>query len=629
MSTAAIDDLYLHEILGTPSAGDAGFVFLHTQANRDDDANRTALWHCDLQGQVRRLTDPLLGASTPFVHPTASRVAFSRVDNGAPALWMLPLNGGEPQMLCTPGDGVVAIHDWNVERDVLLVSAERRTREDDAPAVVESLPYKLDGLGLIVGNRVRLAEIDAQSGACSWCVDEGGDVRDAKWSPDRTMLAWLQDEDGLQRQRTQLWLRDANGALRQLASGLASMRDLAWSPDGTSIAVAGNPIEGASQAFLHLIDVAAGEHRRVGEIEVSIPGCMRWIDTDRLLLLDACHGIQRAVAVSPRQDRVADVLFAPPDCGHVIAFAAASGRIACVLGSADSGPTLWLADAFDGAQPCEAGNFNAWRRERPRMQIRKRRFEVPRGDAGTETIDAWLLTPGTSGPYPLLLDMHGGPETHVTFDFETRVHWPMLIAQGWAILALNAVGSDSYGEAFTQRLRGHWGEYDLLQFATVTDVLRDEGLVDDVAVFGHSYGGFLAAWALASRLPLIAGVVSAGVIDQRSHTGTSDSGYYVGPYAMTGEPHEVPATYDRLSPVVYAHRIDVPTLILQGTDDLRCPRGQSEQLYTALVRSGRTDARLVLFPGGQHHVSSTGRPSHREAWYGHLVGWLAQHRRPG
>ncbi|MFL6585290.1 MAG: S9 family peptidase [Luteimonas sp.] len=626
MAKAAINDLYLHEILGTPSAGAAGFVFLHTQADRDDDASRNALWHCSVDGEVRRLTDPALGANAPFLHPHAARVAFSRIDDGVPALWMLPLDGGEPHRLCTPGDGLVAITDWDVDRGVLLVCAERRTRADDAPAIVESLPYKLDGLGLVVGNRVRLAEIDETSGACTWCIDHGGDVREAKWSPDRTMMAWLQDEDGLQRQRTQLWLRCADGTVRQLATTLASMRDLAWSPDVSAIAVAGNTIEGASQSFLHVVDVVSGDAHRLGEIEVAIPGCVRWMEDDRLLLIDACHGIQRAVAVSPRHQRVHDVLFAPADCGHVIALGAARERIACVLGSADSGPTLWLADALDGAHPREAGDFNAWRRERPRMQIQKRRFEVPRGDAGSETIDAWLLQPEGPGPYPLLLDMHGGPEAHVTFDYETRVHWPVLIAQGWAILALNAVGSDSYGEEFTQRLRGHWGEYDLLQFATVADALRAEGLVEDVAVFGHSYGGFLAAWALASRLPLIAGVVSAGVIDQRSHAGTSDSGYYVGPYAMTGEPQDAAATYERLSPIVHAHRIDVPTLILQGTDDMRCPIGQSEQLYTTLVRSGRTDSRLVLFPGGQHHVSSTGRPSHREAWYGQLVDWLEHHR---
>src|SRR5690606_8968472 len=87
--------------------------------------------------------------------------------------------------------------------------------------------------------------------------------------------------------------------------------------------------------------------------------------------------------------------------------------------------------------------------------------------------------------------------------------------------------------AFAERLRGHWGEFDLPQYMAAIDALRAEGLVSEVAAFGHSYGAFLTGWALVERMPLLAAVVSAGVLDQHSHAGTSDTGYYVGPYGMS------------------------------------------------------------------------------------------------
>lgn len=62
-------------------------------------------------------------------------------------------------------------------------------------------------------------------------------------------------------------------------------------------------------------------------------------------------------------------------------------------------------------------------------------------------------------------------------------------------------------------------------------------------------------------------------------------------------------------------------------DEQRGPVGQGEHLYATLLRAGLEDVRLVLFPQGQHHLSSTGRLSHREAWYGQLVDWL-EDRRP-
>jgi len=624
MSAASIDDLYLHEIIGTPSAGQSGFSFVVTQANRDDDANRTAAWHCDASAsaQPRRLTDPAAGATAVLQHPIAPRLAFLRAVDGAAALHLIDLDGGEARQLATVGDRVTSILDWDAEGGRLLVTAEVSERDEQAPAVVESLPFKLDGFGLVVGKRVGLAEVDQASGECRWLVETPGDVREAKWSPDRTQLAWMQDASGSQRQRIGLWLRGADGQARRLAENFASMREFAWSPDGRQLAIGGNTVEGASQSFLHVVDVDSGEARALGEVELAIPGCVAWRD-DGTLLLEAKGGLQRVVRIAP-DGAGREVVFAPSS-GHVMSFACGPTGLAFVVADASSGPSLWVADR-DGGNAREAGSFNAWRRDRPVIRQELRRFEVPDGRGDSERIDGWLLTPEGEGPWPLLLDMHGGPQSHVTFDLETHVHWPVLLSRGWAILALNSVGSDSYGREFAERLIGRWGDYDLPQYAAAVEALRADGLVSRVAAFGHSYGGFLSGWALVEGLPLAAAAISAGVLDQRSHAGTSDTGYYVGAYAMGGDYPAATETYERLSVVRRAHDVRTPTLLLQGMDDQRCPVGQAEQMYSQMLRAGNAPVRMVLFPGGSHHVSSTGRPSHREIWYRELIDWLQQHR---
>ncbi len=251
---------------------------------------------------------------------------------------------------------------------------------------------------------------------------------------------------------------------------------------------------------------------------------------------------------------------------------------------------------------------------------------MPDGKGGEEDIDGWLITPRGEGPFPLLLDMHGGPHSTVMFEYERHVHWPELVARGWAILALNAVGSNSYGEAFAKRINGAWGELDWPQWQAAARTLRSEGIASDVlATFGHSYGGYLSAWALGHDDTLAAGVVSGAVIDLVSHTGTSDTGYYVGPYTMQGEPEDQRELFDRLSPLSHARQIRAPTLILQGEDDQRCPVGQGEELFTAITRADRTQCRMVLFPGGSHHLSSTGKPAQRVRYYQELCDWLQQH----
>ena len=278
----------------------------------------------------------------------------------------------------------------------------------------------------------------------------------------------------------------------------------------------------------------------------------------------------------------------------------------------------------------QVSDFNRWRVERPALDARKRQFRVPDGLGGSEEVEGWLVLPEGEGPHPLLLDMHGGPQSHVRFEFERLVHWPVLVRRGWAVLALDAVGSASYGLEFARRLCGRWGELDWPQWQAAVSQLRADGTCDDcIGVFGHAYGGFLAAWALTHDPALACAIASAPIANIESHTGSSDTGYYVGPYSMDAdEDYRLRERSRALSPVSHAHAVRAPLLLLQGEDDQRSPRGQSEELFTAVLESRATSVRLVLFPGGGHHVSTTGRPSHRRMYYQAIVDWLERWRIP-
>lgn len=122
-----------------------------------------------------------------------------------------------------------------------------------------------------------------------------------------------------------------------------------------------------------------------------------------------------------------------------------------------------------------------------------------------------------------------------------------------------------------------------------------------------------------------AAVVSAPVTNMQSHGGTSDTGYYVTPYAMGADLHESAECYARLSPVEYAAKVGTATLFLNGQDDQRCPVGQCEEMFANMVRAGHAHSMMVIYPGGSHSLASSGRPSHRVDYHGRVVGWLEHH----
>jgi dipeptidyl aminopeptidase/acylaminoacyl peptidase len=225
--------------------------------------------------------------------------------------------------------------------------------------------------------------------------------------------------------------------------------------------------------------------------------------------------------------------------------------------------------------------------------------------------------------------MHGGPAAYALLDYDSNVFWQVLCSLGWSVLALNAVGSATYGREFCQRLAGHWGEYDLPQHLAAIRQLQDEGVCDErVAVSGKSYGGYLSGWATGHTDVLRAAVVMAPVGNIETHYGTSDGGFYADPFYVNSKPRFDRAVARRLSPLQYIERSTTPTLFLQGKEDERCPKCQAEELFVSLYRAGETPTELVLYPGETHSFLGTGTPSCRQDANERIVEWLERFAGP-
>ncbi|WP_075293320.1 S9 family peptidase [Pararhizobium arenae] len=417
---------------------------------------------------------------------------------------------------------------------------------------------------------------------------------------------------------------DADGKnAEQLTTQVSSAQYPFWSPDGKWIVFSAGEEEGDSRSRLWLIDMRDKSTRPLGheELEVESGDSAQWSeDSDAIYFIQTRKGLQEISRIAIADEKVHSLVSGER---HILKFALTDKHLVYAAAGIST-PTEIFVSARDGSGEERLTDFNSWWADRMPPKVSVRSFKVPDGKGGDETIEGWLMLPPTAAkkPLPLLLDIHGGPQSVAFVEFRKSMWRHVLCSRGWAVLALNPAGSSSYGLEFMRRLRNRWGELDLPQQLAAVRTLQDEGTVDDrVAIYGKSYGGYLAAWAITQTDLFKAAVVSAPVADIESHFGTSDSGYYVTPYAMAGEPYVDRPTARKLCPLEHMHKARTPTLLLQGTDDQRCPVGQSEEIFATLMRSSDVAVEMVLYPGGDHHLAEEGSPTFRVDYVSRLVDW--------
>ncbi|HEY0824120.1 MAG TPA: S9 family peptidase, partial [Ramlibacter sp.] len=638
-----VEDLYLHQKVGALEASPDGTKLACTvkSVDREQDGYLSCIWSLAVDGSgTRQLTRGPGQDQSPRWSPDGTRLAFLSNRGGSPQVHLLPADGGEAAPLGKlPGavsdlrwmpDGqalvltaaVTVDPDWRGERPQGRQPKQRKVQ----PQVAWKLPYKSDGMGYMLAREIHLFRLDAGTGEHRQLSDGPFDVLAFAVSADGRHLAYARTREGRFAHRTDLWVCDAQGAHpRQLTSDFATVMSPAWSPDGRWIAFSATLQEGDAQTNLYVLEFAGGRVRRLGDadLEVADPDSVHWDEDSASLLFARQHrGRHQVVRAGVPDGKLEELVRGERQFG---ALAPAGGKLLFTVDH-PAQPSEVHACAPGGAEH-QLSDFNPWWKERTPMQVETREFQVPDGRGGSETIEGWLMrAEGSAVPLPLLDDVHGGPASYALLDFDTNVYWQVLCSRGWAVLALNAVGSASYGREFCERLAGHWGELDLPQHLAALRQLRDEGVCDTrIAIAGKSYGGYLSGWAVGRSTLFRAAVVMAPVGNIETHYGTSDGGYYADPYYMGTDGHFDRKLARELSPMRHVERATTPTLFMQGADDERCPKCQSEELFVSLMRAGATQAELVLYPGEDHHFLGEGTPSVRHDAAERIIGWVGTH----
>ena len=165
----------------------------------------------------------------------------------------------------------------------------------------------------------------------------------------------------------------------------------------------------------------------------------------------------------------------------------------------------------------------------------------------------------------------------------------------------------------------------------MVDYALAQGIADPerLGVGGWSYGGISTNFIITQTTRFKAAISGASEVLYVANYGHD---HYQKLWELElGLPWENRALYERISPFNKVTSITTPTLIMGGEIDWNVPIINSEQLYQALKRLGRT-TELVVYPGEYHGFTT---PSHIKdrlerylAWYAHFVKGDATPARP-
>ena len=207
-----------------------------------------------------------------------------------------------------------------------------------------------------------------------------------------------------------------------------------------------------------------------------------------------------------------------------------------------------------------------------------------------QTISAFLYMPFNlkrDRSNPVVLYPHGGPTGQSVDSFSRTVN--ALVSRGYIVIAPNPRGSTGYGMAFEKGNYQDLGNGDLKDDMAGIQFVLDTGYADPkkVGVTGGSYGGYTTLMAVGKYPQTFAVAVDLfGPLDWYSMMKNSDPLLQQYIVTLLGDPEKNRQVYENTSPSKYVANIKAPLLVLQGENDPRVPKEETDQVVEMLKKRG-------------------------------------------
>jgi dipeptidyl aminopeptidase/acylaminoacyl peptidase len=585
-------------------SGDRIAFSVEESFSRRDEGIHTRIWIAAADGSgARELTRGPWSDAAPCWSPDGALLAFlsDRAHQGRHAVHLLEHGAGEARPVGEIAGSVEQIRFSADSSTILALAADPGSDRAGAESATRIGEAEADPkVSVPAEHWRRLYRIDVASGTTERVSPDGVNFWEFDWHGGDTVAAIVSDdptESGWYASRLAI-VELGSGSVTDIHGPRHQLERVSLSPDGRTVAVVEGFCSDRSILAGETTIAAAGQPARVLAPELDVT-CLVWDGEDALWF-----AAQRGAGAACGRlglDGSAQVLWEGPsslNSGWVPAVAPSpdGSLLAAAHSSWDEPPELRVLNVTDAAPGWHAiSNLNPDAAALPRPDCRRVTWTSFDG----REIDGLLITPaGASGPMPTIVHVHGGP---------TGVHiwrFPGLLAAwaadaGYALFEPNPRGSSGYGQDFARANIGDMGGGDLKDILAGVDTLVADGVADErLGIYGGSYGGFMAAWAISQTERFRASIAAAAVTDWLSFHNTTNIGRFDELF-LDADPYDPDGDYFHRSPVVHVRKVKTPTLVMHGELDLCVPLSQGQEMYRALADAG-VETALVVYPREGH-----------------------------
>ncbi|GAA0450043.1 S9 family peptidase [Alkalibacillus silvisoli] len=226
---------------------------------------------------------------------------------------------------------------------------------------------------------------------------------------------------------------------------------------------------------------------------------------------------------------------------------------------------------------------------------------------------------------PALVWVHGGPGGQSMVNYNPLFQY--LANHGYAILAVNNRGSTGYGKTFFKAADKKHGEVDLEDCIEGKNYLASLDYIDEdrIGIIGGSYGGFMVLAAMAFKPNEFEVGVDIFGVSNWERTLKSIPSWWEAMrdvlYKKIGDPYEENDYIRSISPLFYAENINKPLIVLQGANDPRVLKEESDEIVES-VKKNNVPVEYIVFDDEGHGFT---KRQNRIKGYQAIKDFLDQH----